>query len=183
MEFIEHDIPGVWEIRPKRFEDARGYFCETYKRSAFAERGIDIDFVQDNRSLSRHAGTVRGLHFQTPPFAQAKLVSVTRGAILDVAVDIRRSSLTFGRHVAVRLDAASGAQLLIPEGFAHGFYTLEHDCEVAYKVSAPYSSAHDRAILWNDPALGLPWPVSAEAATLSDKDARAPLLADAPELF
>lgn len=183
MEFIEHDIPGVWEIRPKRFEDARGYFCETYKRSAFAEREINLDFIQDNRSLSRLEGTVRGLHFQTPPFAQAKLVSVTRGAILDVAVDIRRGSATFGRHVALRLDAASGAQLLVPEGFAHGFCTLEPDCEVAYKVSAPYSAAHDRSIRWNDPALGLPWPVSAEAATLSDKDARAPLIADAPELF
>jgi dTDP-4-dehydrorhamnose 3,5-epimerase len=183
MEFIEHEIPGVWEVRPKRFEDARGFFSETYKRSAFLKRGVDIEFVQDNRSLSRFAGTIRGLHFQTPPFAQAKLVSVTRGAILDVAVDIRRGSPTFGRHVAVTLTAQDGAQLLVPEGFAHGFCTLEPDCEVSYKVSAPYSAANDRAILWDDPTLALPWPVTRDAATLSDKDARAPLLADAPELF
>lgn len=183
MEFIEHEIPGVWEVRPKRFEDARGFFSETYKRSAFQERGVDIEFVQDNRSLSRFSGTIRGLHFQTPPFAQAKLVSVTRGSILDVAVDIRRGSPTFGRHVAVTLTAQDGAQLLVPEGFAHGFCTLEPDCEVSYKVSALYSAANDRAILWDDPALALPWPVTREAATLSDKDARAPLLADAPELF
>lgn len=183
MEIVEREIPGVFEIRPKRIEDARGWFSEAFKASALTERGIDVEFVQDNRSLSRDAGTVRGLHFQLPPFAQAKLVSVVRGAILDVAVDLRRSSPTFGRHVAARLSADSGNQLYVPEGFGHGFCTLEPDVEVFYKVSAPYAPAHDRAVLWDDPALGIVWPVDAAAAKLSPKDAAAPRLADAPDLF
>lgn len=182
MDFIEHAIPGVLEIRPKRFEDARGWFSETYKRSTLAGRGIDVAFVQYNRSMSRPAGTVRGLHFQLAPHEQAKLVGVVQGAIFDVVVDVRRGSPTFGRHVAVRLDAATGAQLYIPAGFAHGFCTLEPDSEVAYKTSADYSASHERALFWNDPALGVDWPVAADAATLSDKDARAPRLADLSDL-
>lgn len=183
MEFIEHDISGVLEIRPRKFEDSRGYFSETFKLSALREHGVAVDFVQDNKSLSREAGTIRGLHFQLPPFEQAKLVSVLRGSILDVAVDIRRASPTFGRHVAVTLTAEQGNQLLIPAGFAHGFCTLEPDCEIAYKVSNPYAPAQDRAVLWSDPELGIAWPVAIEAAKLSDKDMRAPKLADAPDLF
>ncbi|MDR4305425.1 dTDP-4-dehydrorhamnose 3,5-epimerase [Chelatococcus sambhunathii] len=183
MEFIRLDIPDVVEIRPRRFADDRGWFAETFKRSAFEAEGLDPDFVQDNRSLSRAAGTVRGLHFQLPPFAQAKLVSVARGAILDVAVDIRRSSQTFGRHVAARLDAENGALLYVPEGFAHGFCTLEPDTEVIYRVSRPYSAAHERAVFWADPALAIDWPVEVANAVVSEKDAEAPKLAATPELF
>lgn len=183
MEFIRHEIDGVIEIRPKRIADARGYFFESYKKSALEAEGIEADFIQDNRSLSRAKGTIRGLHFQTNPFAQAKLVSALRGAILDVAVDIRRDSPTFGRHVAVTLSAELGNQLLIPAGFAHGFCTLEPDVEVFYKVTAPYAPQHDRSVRWDDPALAIAWPVAEGEAQLSDKDAKAPLLADAPELF
>ena len=183
MDFIRHDIDGVIEVRPRRFEDPRGYFSETYKRSALVAEGVTVDFIQDNKSLSRTKGVVRGLHFQLPPFAQTKLVSVTRGSIYDVAVDIRRSSSSFGRFVGVTLSAELGNQLLIPEGFAHGFCTLEPDVEVLYKVSAPYAPQHDRGVFWADPAIGVDWPVALEDAELSDKDARAPKLADAPDLF
>ena len=183
MEFIRLDIPDVVEIRPRRFGDARGWFAETFKRSAFEAEGLIGDFPQDNRSLSRAIGTVRGLHFQLPPFGQAKLVSVARGAILDVAVDIRRGSQTFGRHVAARLDAESGAMLYVPEGFAHGFCTLEPDTEVIYKVSRPYSAAHERAVFWADPALAIDWPADTGEAVVSEKDTAAPRLDAAPELF
>jgi dTDP-4-dehydrorhamnose 3,5-epimerase len=182
MEFIPRELDGVVEIRPVVRADARGSFTETYKASAFREAGIAVTFVQDNRSVSGPSGTVRGLHFQLPPAAQAKLVSVARGAILDVAVDVRRGSATFGRHVAVRLEAG-GAQLFVPEGFAHGFCTLEPDTEVHYKVTSEYAPDRDRGLFWADPALAIAWPVRPEAATVSEKDSRAPLLADAPELF
>lgn len=183
MKFIEHALEGVVEIVPRKFEDHRGSFSETYSRSALAERGIDVAFVQDNRSLSRKAGTVRGLHFQIPPFGQAKLVSALRGSILDVALDIRRGSPTFGRHVAVTLTAERGNQLFVPEGFAHGFCTLEPDVEIFYKVSNAYAPSHERAVLWNDPALGIAWPVAPDEATLSDKDLAAARLADVRDLF
>ncbi|HEY0293653.1 MAG TPA: dTDP-4-dehydrorhamnose 3,5-epimerase [Hansschlegelia sp.] len=182
MKFIRHDLDGVVEIRPKRIEDSRGAFCETFRSDLFEAEGLAAGFVQINRSLSRAVGTVRGLHFQLPPFAQAKFVSVTRGAALDVAVDVRRGSPTFGRHVAVRLSAAEGAQLYVPEGFAHGFCTLEPDTEVTYVLTRLYAPAHERGVFWADPALAIPWPVEPGAATLSEKDARAPLLA-AAELF
>lgn len=183
MDIIRHSIEGVVEIRPKRFEDARGFFSETFKKSVLEAEGLPTEFVQDNQSLSRLKGTVRGLHFQLPPFAQAKLVGVLRGSVFDVAVDIRRGSPTFGRHVAVTLSAAFGNQLLVPVGFAHGFCTLEPDVEVAYKVSAPYAASHDRALFWADPALSIEWPIAPHEAELSEKDARAPRLADAPDLF
>lgn len=183
MELIRHEIDGVVEIRPKRFADARGYFSETFSKSALESAGVESSFVQDNRSLSRAQGTVRGLHFQLPPFAQTKLVGVLRGSIYDVAVDIRRSSPTFGKFVGVTLTAELGNQLLVPAGFAHGFCTLEPDVEVFYKVSNPYSPQHDRGVFWADPSLGVPWPVADGEAQLSDKDARAPLVADAPDLF
>jgi dTDP-4-dehydrorhamnose 3,5-epimerase len=176
-------LPDLKLVKPRRFEDRRGYFEETYNRQAFAAAGIDDEFVQDNFSVSVEAGTVRGLHFQTAPFAQAKLVRVGRGRILDVAVDLRRSSPTYGRHVAVELSSRNGLQLLVPVGFAHGFCTLEPDTEVSYKVSAPYSAAHDRGLAWDDPALGIAWPVDARTAILSDKDARHPRLADLPDYF
>jgi dTDP-4-dehydrorhamnose 3,5-epimerase len=176
-------IAGPRVLAPVRHGDRRGFFSETWNRATFAAAGIFCDFVQDNHSLSRATGTVRGLHFQTPPFAQAKLVRVIRGAILDVAVDIRVGSPTFARHVAVELSAANWHQLFVPEGFAHGFCTLEPDTEVLYKVSAPYAPDHDRGLRWNDPALAIAWPVSQAAAVVSDKDRAQPLLADLGPVF
>ncbi|MBX6746898.1 MAG: dTDP-4-dehydrorhamnose 3,5-epimerase [Acetobacteraceae bacterium] len=176
-------LPGPLLISARRFGDARGFFTETYSASDFAALGITEAFVQDNHSLSAAVGTVRGLHFQVPPQAQAKLVRVLRGAVLDIAVDLRRSSPNFGRHVVVELSAANGLQLYIPAGFAHGFCTLEPDTEVAYKVSAPYSPAHDRSLAWDDPDLALPWPFEPGSVTLSDKDRRAPRLRDLPPCF
>lgn len=165
-------------IKPARFGDERGWFSETFRRDLLESAGVTDEFVQDNESLSVHVGTVRGLHFQAPPCAQAKLVRVVAGAVLDVAVDLRRSSSTFGRHVAARLDAESRQQLFIPAGFAHGFCTLEPNTMVAYKVSALYSREHDRSLAWDDPELGVEWPVRADAAILSVKDSAAPRLAE-----
>jgi dTDP-4-dehydrorhamnose 3,5-epimerase len=176
-------IGDVKLIVPRRFVDPRGHFVETWNRRSFAEAGIDIDFVQDNISLSRHAGTVRGLHFQTPPMAQAKLVRVLRGAIFDVAVDIRRASPTFGRSVSAVLTSEGGEQLLIPVGFAHGFCTLEPDTEIAYKVSGFYSGSHDIGIAWNDPDVAIEWPLEGREPVLSDKDRRLPRLAESETLF
>ena len=183
MRITPTDLPDVVLIAPKRFEDARGFFVETYNWETWSAQGIAMRFVQDNHSLSRPQGTVRGLHFQTPPFAQDKLVRVVRGSILDVAVDIRRGSPTYGRHVAVKLTADDPTQILVPVGFAHGFCTLEPDTEVVYKVSNVYSPANDRGLRWNDPALGIRWPVADAAAQLSDKDAKAPLLAELEPAF
>jgi dTDP-4-dehydrorhamnose 3,5-epimerase len=176
-------IPEVKIVTPQRIGDHRGYFSETYNRKRFAEAGIAVDFVQDNQSLSAAVGTIRGLHFQSAPFAQDKLVRTLRGRILDVAVDLRRSSPTFGRHVAVELSAENGRQLLVPVGFAHGFCTLEPDTEIHYKVSAYYSAAHDHGLAWDDPDLAIAWPVDAASATLSDKDRRQPRLAELPAYF
>lgn len=176
--FTRLAISDVVLVQPVRHGDDRGYFCETYRKPQFDAFGIDITFVQDNESLSREVGVVRGLHFQTPPQAQAKLVRAVRGAIFDVAVDIRKGSPTYGSWVAATLTAAKGEQLLVPHGFAHGFCTLEPDTLVAYKVDAPYSPAHDAGIRWDDPELAIDWPVAAGAATLSGKDRTAPLLRD-----
>ncbi|MBW8268570.1 dTDP-4-dehydrorhamnose 3,5-epimerase [Caldovatus aquaticus] len=176
-------IPDLLLIEPRRHADARGFFSEVYSRQALAEFGLDVEFVQDNHSLSRQVGVVRGLHFQIPPAAQGKLVRVVRGAVLDVAVDLRHGSPTFGRHVAVVLSAENWRQIWIPRGFAHGFCTLEPDTEVIYKVDAYYDRAADAGLLWNDPALGIAWPVSAEAAILSEKDRAAPRLAELPRYF
>jgi len=176
-------IPAVKIITTRRFGDERGFFTETWNRRRFAEAGIDLDFVQDNHSLSGPAGTVRGLHFQSPPFAQDKLVRVVRGRILDVAVDIRRSSPTYGRHVAVELSAENGRQLLVPVGFAHGFCTLAPDTEVIYKVTAYYAPEHDHGLAFDDPDLAIDWPVTRAAAILSPKDRAHPRLTDLPEYF
>ncbi len=178
MQVEATQLAGVCVLVPARHRDARGFFSETYSRHGLAEAGIAADFVQDNHSSSRRRGTVRGLHFQAAPFAQAKLVRVVQGAVLDVALDIRRDSPTFGRHVAVELSADNWRQLYVPAGFAHGFCTLEDDTEVLYKVSAPYSATHERGVLWSDPALAIPWPVGAEAAVVSDRDRRYPTLAE-----
>mgnify|MGYP001766010791 CR=1 FL=1 len=180
---LDHTIPDVKLVRPRVHGDARGYFMETYNQGAYARAGISDDFVQDNQSRSENAGTVRGLHFQTPPFAQAKLVRCTHGRMLDIAVDIRVGSPTYGRHVGVELSAENAWQLYIPVGFAHGFVTLVPGTVIQYKVSAGYSAAHDAGILWNDPALDIAWPVAAGAAILSDKDKRMPRLADYPSPF
>ncbi|HEX2136847.1 MAG TPA: dTDP-4-dehydrorhamnose 3,5-epimerase [Microvirga sp.] len=177
------DIPDVKIITPKRFGDERGFFSDVYNRQRLAEAGIVVEFVQDNHSWSARRGTVRGLHFQSHPFAQVKLVRVSRGRILDVAVDIRRSSPTYGRHVAVELSAENWRQLLVPVGFAHGFCTLEADTEVLYKVSSYYAPDHDHGIAWDDPGLGIRWPVAPGEATLSDKDRRHPTLAELPPYF
>ncbi len=178
MEIVDLEIPGLKLIHPRRFGDQRGFFSEVYNRAALAEAGIATEFIQDNHSMSEREGTVRGLHFQRPPVTQAKLVRVARGRILDVAVDLRQGSPTFRRHVAVELSAQNWSQLLVPAGFAHGFCTLEPDTEVLYKVSAPYAPALDGGVIWNDPDLGIDWPVDASAAVLSEKDLRLPRLRD-----
>lgn len=183
MDVIATGIPEVRIITPRRFGDHRGFFSETYNSRAFAEAGIDRVFVQDNQSRSAARGTVRGLHFQSPPFAQDKLIRVVRGSILDVAVDIRRNSPTFGRHVSVVLNVEEWNQLYIPAGFAHGFCTLEPDTEVLYKVTNFYSSDHDHGLLWNDPDLQIEWPVSLNEAVLSEKDQKHPRLKDLPVYF
>ena len=176
-------VPGPVLVEGRRFGDHRGFFLESYSARDFAALGIVEGFVQDNHSLSARPGTVRGLHFQLPPRAQAKLVRVLRGSILDVAVDLRRSSPGYGRHVAVELSAANARQLYIPAGFAHGFCTLEPETEVAYKVSEVYAPDLDRGLAWDDPDLALPWPFEAAAVQLSDKDRRAPRLRDLPDCF
>ena len=183
MEVIPQAIPEVLLLKPRKFEDSRGYFCETYNESRAKELGLPEHYGQDNQSLSRRVGTVRGLHFQTGDMAQAKLVRVMKGRILDVAVDIRKGSPTYGQNVTCELSAESMDQLFIPVGFAHGFCTLEPDTEVFYKVTKLYSPAHDSGILWNDPDLGINWPVTAENAALSDKDINAPRLRDIPDVF
>ncbi|GJE28106.1 dTDP-4-dehydrorhamnose 3,5-epimerase [Methylobacterium organophilum] len=183
MRVIETEIPAVKRVIPKRFGDDRGWFSETFRVDQLAEAGIHNVFVQDNQSFSAPRGTVRGLHFQTPPAAQAKLVRVLAGSILDVVVDIRSKSETFGRYVAVRLDAESGEQLFVPAGFAHGFCTLEPNTMVAYKVDAYYSPENDRNLFWNDPEIGIDWPVSEAEAILSGKDKVAPRLAALGTVF
>jgi dTDP-4-dehydrorhamnose 3,5-epimerase len=182
---LVQDTPlvGVKIVTPKKFGDHRGFFSEVYNEATWRAAGLDIRFVQDNHSLSAEAGTIRGLHFQIAPHAQAKLVRAVRGRILDVAVDLRRSSPTFGRHFATELSADNWAQLFVPVGFAHGFCTLTEDVEVLYKVSELYSAAHDRGLAWDDPDLAIAWPVVAQSAVLSDKDRRWPRLRDLKETF
>jgi dTDP-4-dehydrorhamnose 3,5-epimerase len=180
---IETEIPDIKILSPERFGDHRGFFSETYNRRALAEAGLELDFVQDNDSVSAERGTVRGLHFQIPPFAQHKLVRVVRGAILDVAVDLRRGSPTRGRHVAVQISAEEWNQVFVPAGFAHGFCTLKPDTHIVYKVTSHYSPQHDKGLLWSDPALGIQWPVSAAEAVLSQRDTQWPRLAELPDYF
>ena len=176
---VEHlNIPDVRLLGPSKYADLRGFFSETYNKKAFAALGIDIDFVQDNHSYSADKGTVRGLHFQTPPFAQDKLVRVARGSVFDIAVDLRQGSSSYGRHVSAVLSADAWNQILVPIGFAHGFMTLEPDTEVIYKVSNYYAPDHDKGLLWNDPALGINWPISDDEAVFSEKDGKLPRLAE-----
>ena len=183
MQVTDTALPGVKLIQPLRHGDARGYFSETYRRDVLLAHGIDIDFVQDNQAFSAATHVLRGLHFQLPPTTQAKLVRVAKGAIVDVAVDIRRGSPHYGRHVAVRLSAEEGNQLLVPEGFAHGYCTLVPDTEVIYKVNRYYSPVHDRGLLWNDPALAIDWGLAGAEPVLSAKDRTHPTLARLPAYF
>lgn len=179
----ELGISGLKLITPKKHGDERGFFSETYNAMTWEKSGLIYNFVQDNHSLSRDVGTLRGLHFQMPPFAQDKLVRVLKGRILDVAVDLRKSSSTFGQYAQVELSSDNWRQLFIPAGFAHGFVTLEPDTEVFYKVTNFYSPGHDTGIMWNDPVLAISWPVRGEDVILSDKDRMLPLLRDQKELF
>ena len=167
-------IEAVKIITPTSFADSRGELCETYNRPRFLEHGIAMEFVQDTQSLSVRAGTIRGLHFQSGPAAQGKLARVLRGSIFAVAVDLRRSSPTYGKWTAERLSAADGKQMLVPVGFAHGFCTLEPDTCVFYKLTACYSKAHDMGIAWNDPDLAIDWPVLSGKAILSERDTQLP---------
>ena len=183
MKTEKFDIEGLVAITPDKFGDARGFFSETWNGARFAAAGIEANFVQDNQSLSRDRGVLRGLHCQVGPNAQGKLVRCLKGAIWDVAVDARRSSSTFGRWVGVELSAENWRQLWIPAGFLHGFCTLQPDTEVLYKVTAPYDREAERGVIWNDPTLALPWPIAASEAVLSDKDLVLPNWADLPELF
>ena len=179
MELRELGLPGVFEIVPRRFGDERGFFSEVHNAAALRERGLDVDFVQDNHSFSAQRGVLRGLHYQAEPFAQAKLLRVTRGRIYDVAVDARRGSPHYGRWVGLELSAERWNQIFVPEGFLHGFVTLEPDCEVLYKVTAPYDAEADGAVAHDDPAIGVEWPVPSGERILSQKDRDAPPLAQA----
>lgn len=176
-------INDVRIIRPRKISDARGFFSETYNKKALAEAGIDCEFVQDNHSFSTLAGTIRGLHFQGHPFAQDKLVRVVSGRILDIAVDIRKASPTFGQWVAAEISAAEWNQILVPVGFAHGFCSLEPDTQVIYKVTNYYSAQHDFGIRWNDPELKIDWPFGEDEVELSEKDKAQPLFANLQHWF
>ena len=165
-------------LKPRRFGDDRGWFTETYNRRAFHDVGLDTEFCQDNHAYSRAPWVLRGLHFQAPPHAQTKLVRCIRGAIWDVAVDIRRGSPTYGQWVAAELNADNGLQLFVPAGFAHGYLTLQPDTEVEYKVNDFYAPDCDGGLIWNDPTIALPWPLAGATPVLSDKDTRLPNLAE-----
>jgi len=176
-------IPEIKLLTPAKFSDARGFLSESYSKRAASACGIVAEFVQDNHSVSTQAGTLRGLHFQVPPLAQGKLVRVVRGVILDVAVDIRRGSPTYGQHVSAVLSVANWDQIYIPPGFAHGFLTLEPDTEVLYKVTDYYDARHERGILWSDPDLAIEWGVPVHAVVLSERDRQNPRLADIDPVF
>ena len=171
MEFKELDIKGVWLIEPKRFGDARGYFCETFKLSEFESHIGNVEFVQDNESLSTR-GVLRGLHFQRGEWSQAKLVRVSQGRVLDVAVDLRGGSPTYGQHVAVELSRDNGRQMFIPRGFAHGFVVLSDEAKFQYKVDNVYAPQSEATLRFDDPALGIDWPIAKEEMKLSEKDLR-----------
>lgn len=182
MKVIRTDIPDVVIVEPKVFGDHRGYFFESFSERDFAEQVREVKFVQDNESRSCY-GVVRGLHFQLPPHAQSKLVRVVSGRVLDVAVDIRRGSPTFGRHIAVELSAENHRQLFIPRGFAHGFAVLSDEAVFQYKCDSYYAPQSEAAIAWDDPAIGIDWGIPADRILLSEKDRRSPLLKDAAGLF
>lgn len=178
MEVIKTEIDGVLILEPRIFGDARGYFFESFNAKEFAEKtGLEVNFVQDNESMSRY-GVVRGLHFQKPPYTQSKLVRVVKGRVLDVAVDIRKGSPTYGKYVAVELSAENHRQLFISKGFAHGFSVLSEEVVFQYKCDAYYAPQSEGAIIWNDPSIGIDWKVSNEDVLLSDKDRNHPTLCE-----
>ena len=182
VQVLTTELPGVLIVEPARFGDTRGFFSESWNRRRFAEHGIDTDFVQDNHSMSMRAGTLRGLHFQSPPHAQAKLVRCGRGRLFDVAVDIREGSPTYGRWIGCELSFNNGRQLFIPAGFLHGFVTREPDTEIIYKCSNYYAPECDGAVRWDDPDLAIDWGLEGNPV-LSDKDTTAPFLRDLPDVF
>lgn len=179
MEIVPTDIPDVLLITPKKFGDHRGFFSETYNRNRLEDVGVDVEFVQDNHSLSVERGVLRGLHYQIAPKAQDKLVRVVRGSIIDIAVDIRRGSPTFGKTVSAVLSDENWTQIYIPKGFAHGFLTLTSNVEVIYKVTDYYSPEHERGIIWNDAELGIDWPIDPSEVILSERDKKHPHFANA----
>ena len=178
MQMTETALPGVMKLEPRRFGDGRGWFAESWSARRMDEAGLSFDWVQDNHSFSAEQGTVRGLHYQSPPMAQTKLVRVVRGAVLDVAVDVRKGSPTYGRWVAEELTEENGAQLLVPKGFLHGFVTLTSNVDVLYKVDAFYAPDCDGGVRFDDPDLAIDWQIDPAKAVLSDKDAKAPRFAD-----
>lgn len=182
-EVIDTAIKDVKIVVPRKFGDQRGFFSETWNKKTLQSAGIDVDFVQDNHAFSAERGTIRGLHYQLSPMAQGKLVRVTRGTALDVAVDIRRGSPTFGQHVAVELSAENWKQLWVPAGFAHGYCTLTENVEFLYKVTNDYSPEHEAGIIWNDTELNIDWKIGADEVKLSDKDVILPKFADQSKLF
>jgi dTDP-4-dehydrorhamnose 3,5-epimerase len=183
MKVLATPLPEVRILVPRRFDDSRGFFSEVWNARELAGAGIAADFVQDNHAGNRRIGTLRGLHYQLPPRAQGKLLRVTRGAVFDVAVDVRRGSPTFGHHVAALLTAENWQQLWIPPGFAHGYCTLADDTEVLYKTTGYYSPPHERGITWDDPALSIRWPFAAGSVIVTERDRNLPRLADQPDLF
>jgi dTDP-4-dehydrorhamnose 3,5-epimerase len=183
MQITSAKIPAVKILKPVRHLDPRGFLAEVFRIDILQQHGIDTPFVQENQSLSVPRGIVRGLHFQIPPAAQARLVRVTAGAIFAVAVDLRAGSPSYGRHVAAMLSASDGLQMFVPEGFAHGYCAMEAKTEIAYKMSSYYSASHDRGVRWDDPALAIQWPIPADTALVSERDRRLPLLAALPRHF
>ncbi len=182
MNFIKTDIDGVYIIEPKIWPDARGYFFESYNKKIFDEAGLKYDFVQDNQSKSSY-GTIRGLHFQKGEFSQAKLVRAIEGTVLDVAVDLRAGSKTFGKHVAVELSAENNRQLMIPRGFAHGFSVLSETAVFTYKCDNVYNKASEGGLMWNDKDIGIDWKIPADKVILSDKDRKHPSLKEFEPCF
>jgi len=183
MQIERFNIEDLLSIVPTKRQDQRGFFSETYRTDVLTTAGLRAEFIQDNHVYSAERGVLRGLHFQIPPRAQGKLVRCTRGAILDVAVDIRMGSPTYGHHVAVELSSANWRQLWVPPGFAHGYLTLEPHCEVIYKVTDYWAPACERGIAWNDPNLAIDWGISAADVTMADKDRTHPRLADLEPAF
>jgi dTDP-4-dehydrorhamnose 3,5-epimerase len=183
MQFRAFDIDGPIQIVPRKHEDHRGYFSEIFRLNSFAEHVGPVTFVQENQSLSNAPGTIRGIHFQTPPMAQGKLVRCVAGRLLDVIVDLRQGSPTFGRWVSVILSPQDLNQLWVPVGFGHGFCTLEPNSIISYRVTEYYSPEHDKGVAWDDPEIGVDWPSVADPETLSGKDREQPRLADLPAYF
>ena len=183
MEVRAFEVEGPLEIIPRKIEDSRGYFSEIFRFDTFAEHATAVEFVQDNQSLSIKAGTVRGIHFQSPPMAQGKLVRCLAGRLLDVAVDLRRDSPTFGRPISVVLSPEQNNQLWVPVGFGHGFCTLEPNSVISYRVTNYYSPEHDKGLAWDDPEIGINWPDAADPESLSAKDRVQPRLIDLPTYF